>query len=312
VGNLTFNTTEEQLREIFSFAGPVKNVRILTDKETGKPKGFAFVEYFDSNAALSAIRHLDQTELNSRKLKVGFPAQGNLKEVARQIGQVVPETAPSSSGGGGNAPISAATRQNIEQSVVNSLKLHEAWDLLDAMKKLVAEDNNRGNKAKSILETHPQLISALYEIQKRLGIALPKHIQQQQVLSSAAAAGTTSTSTGDVAATANTYSIAGSDGRSTSTLPSSGDYDYRREAYREYDNQPGGARDWDRERERDPRDARDRGDRGDWERPPADVRHALPLPASGNIRASRSAVPSYHDHPYGDVPPVQERRSRFN
>jgi hypothetical protein len=35
VGNLTFNTTEEQLREIFSYVGPVKNVRILADKDTG-------------------------------------------------------------------------------------------------------------------------------------------------------------------------------------------------------------------------------------------------------------------------------------
>ena len=101
VGNLIFNTTEEQLREIFQFAGPMKNIRILTDKETGKPKGFAFVEYYDSNTALSAIRRLDQTELNARKLKVGFPALGNLKDVARQIGQVVPEMASSSGGGGG-------------------------------------------------------------------------------------------------------------------------------------------------------------------------------------------------------------------
>lgn len=93
VGNLTFNTTEEQLREIFSFIGeklfstsykqlahsyligPVKGIRILQDKDTGKPKGFAFVEYFDTNSALSAIKHLDQTELNGRKIKVGFPSQ---------------------------------------------------------------------------------------------------------------------------------------------------------------------------------------------------------------------------------------------
>lgn len=87
---------------------------------------------------------------------------------------------------------SAATRQQIEQTVINSLKLHEAWDLLDAMKKLVAEDNNRGNKAKAILETHPQLISAMYEIHKRLGIALPKNVQQQQQQGSTTAADTSS------------------------------------------------------------------------------------------------------------------------
>jgi cleavage stimulation factor subunit 2 len=61
--------------QVFFVVGPVKNIRILTDKDTGKPKGFAFVEYFDTNTALSAIRHLDQSELNSRKIKVGYPAQ---------------------------------------------------------------------------------------------------------------------------------------------------------------------------------------------------------------------------------------------
>jgi cleavage stimulation factor subunit 2 len=191
VGNLTFNTTEEQLREKFSFVGPVKNIRILTDKESGKPKGFAFVEYYDANTALSAIRHLDQTELNSRKLKVGYPAQSNLKDIARQIGQVVPESSADFGGGGAGSGtsgavggvLSAASRLQIEQSVIQGLKLHTAWDLLEAMKKLVAEDNNRGQKAKAILEAHPQLISAFYEIQKRLGIALPKNVlllQQQQ------------------------------------------------------------------------------------------------------------------------------------
>ena len=130
VGNLTFNTTEEQLRELFSFIGPVKSVRILNDKETGKPKGFAFVEYWDTNSALSAIKHLDQAELNTRKIKVGYPSQSNLKDVARQIGHVVPELMDY----GGGASTSA----------VAQMKLSEAWDALDAMKKLVTEDSSRG------------------------------------------------------------------------------------------------------------------------------------------------------------------------
>lgn len=88
VGNLAFNTTEEQLRDIFSYVGPIKNIRILQDKETGRPKGYAFIEYHDANTALAAIRRLDQTELHSRKLKVSFPNNSNLKELAKQIGQV--------------------------------------------------------------------------------------------------------------------------------------------------------------------------------------------------------------------------------
>jgi cleavage stimulation factor subunit 2 len=88
VGNVTFNTTEEQLQEIFSYVGPIKNVRILQDKESGRPKGFAFIEYYDANTALAAIRRLDQTELNGRKLRVSYSNNSNLKDLARQIGQV--------------------------------------------------------------------------------------------------------------------------------------------------------------------------------------------------------------------------------
>ena len=88
VGNVTFNTTEEQLRDIFSFVGPVKNIRILQDKDTGRPKGFAFIEYFDANTALAAIRRLDQTELNGRKLRVSYSNNSSLRDLARQIGQV--------------------------------------------------------------------------------------------------------------------------------------------------------------------------------------------------------------------------------
>lgn len=67
----------------------VKSVRVLSDKDTGKPKGFAFVEYYDSNTALAAIKHLDGRELNARKIKVGFPAQSNLREIAKQLGEQI-------------------------------------------------------------------------------------------------------------------------------------------------------------------------------------------------------------------------------
>ena len=343
VGNLTFNTTEEQLREIFQFAGPVKNIRILTDKETGKPKGFAFVEYYDSNTALSAIRHLDQTELNARKLKVGFPAQGNLKDVARQIGQVVPEMASSSGGGSGagGSNLSAASRLHIEQSVVNSLKLDEAWDLLDAMKKLVAEDNNRGNKAKSILETHPQLISAMYEIQKRLGIALPKHIQQQQTLI-AAAAGAIPIVAEPSSGNASASSAAAPSAADSRNVMDSAD-GYRDRGYaNSRDNNRG---EWEREREG--WDSRERSDWGGSNYSNSMPRGREPSGPVGNIRASgRNSGPyphssqgqGYSAHPYGNppaqshlashvhsVPPPQfnrdgpaneamggERKSRFN
>ena len=159
----------------------MKSIRILTDKDTGKPKGFAFVEYFDTNTALSAITHLDQTEMNNRKIKVGYPAQSNLRDIARQIGHVVPAALTDVN----NQSLSINSVATLS-SLLDSMKLHELWDVLDAMKKLIIADNHRNQKARSILETHPQLIGAMYEIHKRLGIMLPANIvlQQQEEMTS--------------------------------------------------------------------------------------------------------------------------------
>ncbi len=57
-------------------------------------------------------------------------------------------------------------RQQQEQNVINSLKLHEAWDILDAVKTMVM-DESRGQKVRKLLEAYPQLMSAIYEIEVR-------------------------------------------------------------------------------------------------------------------------------------------------
>jgi RNA recognition motif-containing protein len=59
VGNLSSTTTEEQLREVFSVVGQIRNVRILVDKETGRLKGYAFIEYTNSDSVNAAIRLLN-------------------------------------------------------------------------------------------------------------------------------------------------------------------------------------------------------------------------------------------------------------
>jgi cleavage stimulation factor subunit 2 len=70
VGNLSYNTTQEHLQEIFSKVGTVASIRVVTDKDTGRPRGFAFVEYDDAATALSAIRNLDGYDINGRKVCV--------------------------------------------------------------------------------------------------------------------------------------------------------------------------------------------------------------------------------------------------
>ena len=69
VGNLLFSATEEELNGLFAAHGEVESVALITDRETGRPRGFGFVEMSDEGAA-AAIAALDGTELGGRNLRV--------------------------------------------------------------------------------------------------------------------------------------------------------------------------------------------------------------------------------------------------
>ena len=70
IGNLSYETTEDDLRGAFGAFGEVANVNILTDKYSGKPRGFAFVEMAKKEEAEAAINGLNGKELNGRTLNV--------------------------------------------------------------------------------------------------------------------------------------------------------------------------------------------------------------------------------------------------
>lgn len=72
VGNLAYDLSEQEVIDYFSQVGPVKSVRIATDRETGKPRGFGFIEFFDVATAESAVRNLNGSELNSRTMRIVF------------------------------------------------------------------------------------------------------------------------------------------------------------------------------------------------------------------------------------------------
>lgn len=86
VGNLSFDTTEEQLRQAFEGFGEVSTVNIITDKYSGESRGFGFVEMASKEAAMAAIAGLNGQELNGRTLN---------------INEARPRTERSGGGGGG-------------------------------------------------------------------------------------------------------------------------------------------------------------------------------------------------------------------
>lgn len=70
VGNLSYRATEDQLREAFGQYGQVSQVSIIIDRETGRSRGFAFVEMPNSQEAQSAIENLNQQEVAGRRVTV--------------------------------------------------------------------------------------------------------------------------------------------------------------------------------------------------------------------------------------------------
>jgi RNA recognition motif-containing protein len=70
VGNISFSSTEADLKDLFGRHGTVESVAVITDRETGRSRGFAFVEMEDGHAAEDAIRALDGTDLGGRTIKV--------------------------------------------------------------------------------------------------------------------------------------------------------------------------------------------------------------------------------------------------
>jgi RNA recognition motif-containing protein len=86
VGNLSFTATEDGVRSMFEAYGTVDRVSIVTDRDTGQPKGFGFVEMTNDAEAEKAITELNGTELNGRALT---------------INEARPKTERSGGGGGG-------------------------------------------------------------------------------------------------------------------------------------------------------------------------------------------------------------------
>ena len=70
VGNLSYGVSDDQLREVFEAYGTVSSAKVISDKYSGRSKGFGFVEMDDDNEAKSVIEDLDGAEIDGRAVKV--------------------------------------------------------------------------------------------------------------------------------------------------------------------------------------------------------------------------------------------------
>jgi RNA recognition motif-containing protein len=87
VGNLNYNTTEDSLRQAFGANGrEVASVSIIMDRETGRPRGFAFVEMTTDEGAQTAMRELDGTDLDGRTLRINEAREREARGAPRPPG----------------------------------------------------------------------------------------------------------------------------------------------------------------------------------------------------------------------------------
>ncbi|WP_297334422.1 RNA-binding protein [Flavobacterium sp.] len=105
IGSLPFSIEEADLRESFEAYGPVSSVKIITDRETGRSKGFGFVEMPDDNEALKAIEELNGATVQGRTIVVNKaeprPQQDNRRSFGNNRGGGGFNRNNNRSGGGG-------------------------------------------------------------------------------------------------------------------------------------------------------------------------------------------------------------------
>ena len=99
VGNLSFQTNQDDLMQAFSQYGNVERVNIVTDRDSGQPRGFAFVEMTERRDAENAISHLNGTELNGRAMNVN---EARPKPEVGRSGGFGGNRSGGGGGGGGN------------------------------------------------------------------------------------------------------------------------------------------------------------------------------------------------------------------
>jgi RNA recognition motif-containing protein len=107
VGNLSFDVTREELIEAFGAAGKVVDAKVPTDRETGRPRGFAFVEFESDEAAQKSIELLNGKDLKGRPLRVN-EAENRPPRPAGAAGGGAPFRPAFRPGGGGPPSYNAA------------------------------------------------------------------------------------------------------------------------------------------------------------------------------------------------------------
>ncbi|SCU77810.1 LAFA_0A03488g1_1 [Lachancea sp. 'fantastica'] len=188
LGSIPYDQTEEQILDLCSNVGPVVHLKMMFDQQTGKSKGYAFVEYRDLEASASAVRNLNGYQLGNRHLKCGYYGGG--------------DSGVSSSANGGNGVLSglqsdddknpafAGLPQGVDVNVnmttpammiSSELSKGSREDQLGLLQDLQKMAQNNSELFTSLLEQFPQLSFVVAELLLTSGISTVDDLTQLAV-----------------------------------------------------------------------------------------------------------------------------------
>lgn len=150
VGNIPFNTTQEEIHSIFSQVGPVARVRLqLKEDDPSKHKGIAFIDFFDPKVALLAIRTMNGKEVNNRKIRVSFSNNQTLKDMAEKAG------------------FDVESHQNRKSALVRKMHLHTCHQIISYIRSVALRNPK---ELASFLVRNPSLMPAVSDMMVKLGM----------------------------------------------------------------------------------------------------------------------------------------------
>lgn len=154
IGNIPYEATEEKLKDIFSEVGPVMSLKLVFDRESGKPKGYGFCEYKDQETALSAMRNLNGYEIGGRTLRVDNACtEKSRMEMAALL------QGPQSDNPYGDM-VNPEDAPEVITKTVASLPPEQMFELMKQMKNCF---QNNPTEARQMLLQNPQLAYALLQ-----------------------------------------------------------------------------------------------------------------------------------------------------
>ncbi|KAJ8102156.1 hypothetical protein POJ06DRAFT_248935 [Lipomyces tetrasporus] len=167
VGNIPYDQSEEQIMDVFQSVGPVANFRFVFDKETGRPKGYGFVEYHDAETAASAVRNLNNYELSNRALRVDFSHESSIgpNVLTSNKPRAQDATLPP-------LPIGTVPAPNLAtpDAISNTLSSFTAPQMLSILQELKTVVATNPAKARELLKVSPQLSYAVVQGMLLMGL----------------------------------------------------------------------------------------------------------------------------------------------